>query len=150
VQTPVDRFPSFSINLPSTRFGPGLNLRPRARIQGDERFRGVVTIGTVQNGLGLLSEFARLVSSSGHILQLKNGLEDLGDGLGHPLCAHDAGQGITTDVMLPGTTMIDRRELRKRTLPGDNKNYSDRENSRTHVCVRARDIGVDQVTSPVT
>ena len=46
--------------------------------------------------------------------------------------------------------MIDRRELRKRTLLGGNKNYSNTGNSRTHIRVRARDVGVDQVTSPVT
>jgi len=89
--------------------------RPCAWTQRDERFKEVVTIETVQNGLGLLSEFVRSVSSSGHILQLENGLEDLGDDLRHPLCTQDAGQGITTDAMLPGTTATDRRELRKHT-----------------------------------
>ena len=110
----------------------------------------VVTIEPVQNGLGLLFKPTRLASSSGHVIQLENSLEDLGKDLGYPLCTQDAGQGIATDVTLPGTTMIDRRELRKRTLLGGNKNYSDTENSRTHTRVRACDIGVDQVTSPVT
>jgi hypothetical protein len=84
----------------------------------------------IQNGLGLPFEFTRLTGSSGHVLQLENSPEDLGDDLGHQLRTQGPGQNITMDVMLLGARMIDRCGFRKRTLLDNRKNYCQRQKTR--------------------